>query len=91
VDLPDQFSVGTDEFLSIQIAGNSGQPERFLLVGRPYHGLVRVREWSSHTYNSVGDDFEIEPRELLEDVETAYAAGLGVRPELYEIRLWLGS
>lgn len=91
MDVPDQFSIGTDEFLSIQIAGGSGKAERFLLVGRPYDGLVRVREWTTHTFDSAGEDFDVDPRELLEDIETAYSAGLGVRPELYEIRLWLGS
>lgn len=91
MDFPDQFAIGTDEFLSIQIAGASGTPERFLLVGRPYDGLVRVREWTSHTFDSAGEDFDVAPRELLEDIETAYAAGLGVRPEMYEIRLWLGG
>ncbi len=88
--IPDDFPVDTDEFLSIRIAGGSGKPERFLLVGRPTEeGLVRVREWSTHTYNSVGDDFEVEPSALLEDIETSYAAGLGIQPELYQVRLWL--
>lgn len=91
MEFPDNFSIGTDEFLSIQIAGGSGRAERFLLVGRPYDGLVRVREWTTHTFDSTGEDFDVDPRELLEDIETAYSAGLGVRPELYEIRLWLGS
>ncbi len=90
MDLPDDFPVETDEFLSVQIAGGSGTVERFLLIGRLSEGRVRVREWSTHTYNSVGADFDISPAELLEDIETSYAAGLGVRPELYRIRLWLG-
>lgn len=88
-DIPEDFPVGTDEFLSVRIAGGSGRAERFLLVGRPIDGEVRVREWSSHTYNTTGDDFEIDPASLLEDLETAYAAGLGLQPEIYQIRLWL--
>jgi hypothetical protein len=88
---PDHFSVETDEFLSVRIAGGSGRVERFMLIGRPYDGLVRVREWTTNTYNSAGEDFDIDPRELLGDIETAYAAGLGVAPELYQIRLWLGG
>ena len=90
MNLPDDFPVDTDEFLSVQIAGGSGKSERFLLIGRPREGRVRVREWGAHSYNSVGDDFDIAPAELLEDIETSYAAGLGVRPEIYRIRLWLG-
>lgn len=92
MESPDPFSLlPMDEFLSIQIAGHAGVAERFLVVGRPYDGLVRVREWTTHTYASAGDDFEIEAQELLADIENAHAAGLGVRPELYEIRRWLGS
>ncbi|HEX4933474.1 MAG TPA: hypothetical protein VFV33_09860 [Gemmatimonadaceae bacterium] len=87
--IPEDFPVGTDEFLSVRIAGGSGKAERFLLIGRPYEGLVRVREWSTHTFNTEGDDFEIEPATLLEDLETAYAAGLGLQPEIYQVRLWL--
>jgi len=88
---PDDFPLELDEFLSVRIAGSGGTPERFLLVGRPYDGLVRVREWSTHTYNSEGDDFDIDPAELLADIETAYAAGLGVSPEMYQLRQWLGG
>ncbi len=88
---PEQFSVGPDEFLSVQIAGGSGKPERFLMIGRPYEGLVHVREWSTQSFDTSGDDFDIEPGELLEDIENAYASGLGVRPELYAVRLWLGA
>lgn len=87
----DDFPVETDEFISVRIAGGSGRAERFLLVGRPYDGRVRVREWTTHTYNSAGDDFDIAPAELLADIETAYSAGLGIAPELYQIRLWLGG
>lgn len=91
MDLPDDFPVSTDEFLSVRIAGTAGQAERFLLVGRPYDGMVRVREWSTHTYNTAGDDFDTDPADLLADIETAYSAGLGVAPEMYQIRMWLGA
>lgn len=89
-NVPDDFPISTDEFLSVRIADGSGKAERFLLVGRPYDGLVRVREWSTHTYNTAGDDYEVEPSVLLEDLETSYSAGLGLQPELYQLRLWLG-
>lgn len=88
---PHDFPVETDEFLSVRIAGGSGRAERFLLIGRPYDGRVRVREWTTHTFNSAGDDFDIDPAELLADLESAFAAGLGLAPELYQIRLWLGG
>ncbi len=88
---PDDFPVGTDEFLSVRIAGGSGRAERFLLVGRPHEGLVRVREWTTDSYNTEGEDFDVDPGVLLADIETAYAAGLGLAPELYQIRLWLGG
>lgn len=87
----DDFPVETDEFLSVRMASSSGRAERFLLVGRPYDGRVRVREWTTNSYNSEGEDFDIDPAELLADIETSYAAGLGISPELYQIRLWLGG
>lgn len=83
-------SLGEPQFLSVRIGGGKGGPERLLLVGRPYDGQVRVREWETGTLNTAGDDYDIDPAELLEDIESAYRSSLGVRPEMYEIRLWLG-
>ena len=84
---PQEF--GTDEFLTVRLGAASGQPERFMLVGRPRDGLVRVREWNSNSYNTVGADFDVDPLELLSEIESVYASALEVTPEIYQIRLWL--
>lgn len=84
---PHEFS--TNEFLTVRLGAAPGQPERFLLVGRPRDGQVRVREWNTNSYNTVGADFDVDPIELLTEIESAYAASLEVTPELYAIRLWL--
>ena len=89
--IPDDFSVAIDEFLSVRLAGASGTGDRFLMVGRPVDGLVRVREWTARSYNTAGEDFDVDPVDLLADIETVYAAGLSVMPEMYQIRRWLGS
>jgi hypothetical protein len=86
---PDHGSLGQDEFLSLRIGGNAAQPERLLLIGRPHDGLVRVREWTSRSWNTEGDDFDIDPGELLVDIERAYDARLMVSEEMYKIRRWL--
>ena len=84
---PPDFS--TDEFLTVRIGAAPGQPERFMLVGRPRDDLVRVREWTTDSYNTAGADFDVDPLELLTEIESAYAAALEVTPEIYRIRLWL--
>lgn len=60
-----------------------------MLVGRPRSGLVRVREWTTDSYNTVGADFDVDPLELLSEIDSAYASALEVTPEIYRIRLWL--
>ena len=87
----DFASLGESQFLTVHLGGAKAGAERLLLVGRPYDGLVRVREWDSTSLNTSGDDYDIAPNELLDDIELAFRSSLGVRPEMYEIRLWLGG
>lgn len=89
--LPDDIPTAIDDFLTVRLAGAVGEGERFLLVGRPYDGLVHVREWTHRTFNTEGEDFDVDAGELLADIETIYAAGQAVTPEMYAIRLWLGG
>ena len=89
--LPDDIPTAIDDFLTVRLAGAVGEGERFLLVGRPYDGLVHVREWTHRTFNTEGEDFDVDAVELLTDIEAIYAAGQAVAPEMYEIRLWLGG
>ena len=86
---PDQFTFSTDEFLTVRIAGAGASQERLLLVGRPRDGLVRVREWTTGSLNAEGEDYDVEPLELLADIETAYASALQVTPEMHRIRYWM--
>jgi hypothetical protein len=91
VPQPDDIPIEPNDFLTIRLAGAAGEGERFLLVGRPYDGLVHVREWTARTFNTAGEDLDIDAVDLLADIESVYAAGRGVTPEMYEIRLWLGA
>ncbi len=91
MDSGDFDSLGDPQFLTVRIGGAKRGPERLLLVGRPYDGRVRVKEWETDSLNTSGEDYDIDPAELLEEIETAYGSSLGVTPEMYEIRLWLGG
>jgi hypothetical protein len=86
---PDHRSLGEDEFLSLQITGGPGRPERLLLIGRPRDGIVRVREWTTDTMNTEGEDFEIDAGQLLEQIEEAHTTHQPMNEELYRIRRWL--
>jgi hypothetical protein len=81
--------IGQDEFLTVHIGAAAGTGEQLLLVGRPRDGVVRVREWTSDTMNTEGEDYTIDPSELLERIEEAYAARRQISEEIYRIRRWL--
>lgn len=89
--MPDHSFFTGDEFLSLTIGGDAGQPSRLLLIGRPRKGLVRVREWTSNSLNTEGADFDVDPAELLADIERAYEARFAVSEEMYRIRTWLSG
>ena len=80
---------GLGEFLTIRVGGSATVPERLLLVGRPHDGVVRVHEWTTTTMNSVGEDYEIAPNELLIQIEEALAAQRRVSEEMYKVQMWL--
>ena len=86
---PFHHSLGDDEFLTVRVGGAPGVEERLLLIGRPHDGVVRVREWRSNTMITEGEDYEMEPGELLESIEQAFAARREVSEEMYRIRRWL--
>lgn len=85
----DDFPFEPDEFLTIRLAGVVGEGERFLLVARPYEGLVHVREWTADRLNTAGEDLDMDAADLLAEIEGVYAAGRAVSPEMYAIRRWL--
>ena len=86
---PFHRSLGEGEFLTVRIGGALGVEERLLLIGRPNEGSVRVREWRSSTMITEGEDYDVDPGELLENIEQAYASRLLVSEEMYKIRRWL--
>jgi hypothetical protein len=87
---PYHRSLGEGEFLTVVIGGAPGVEERLLMIGRPGEdGSVRVREWRSGTMATAGEDYDVDPRDLLESIEQAFAARLHVSEEMYKIRRWL--
>lgn len=88
---PDLETLGEHQFLTVRIGGGRTRRERLLLIGRPYHGQVRVREWDSDSWNTGGEDADVDPAVILEEIETAYASAIPVTPEIYQIRLWLSG
>ena len=80
---------GEDEFLTLRIGGSDGEPERLLLIGRPRDATVRVREWTSNSWNTEGEDFDADAGALLDDIARAYDARRPVSEEMYRVRLWL--
>lgn len=79
----------TTEFLTLHVAGGHGEPERLLLIGRPESGHVRVREWTSQSWNTEGDDYEADAEELLAGLERDFSARRAMSEEIYRVRQWL--
>ena len=79
----------TSEFLTLRVAAGHGEPERLLLIGRPEDGHVRVREWTSRSWNTEGDDYEIDAEELLAGLERDFSARRAMSEEIYRVRQWL--
>ena len=86
---PDQMSFGEDEFLTLRVSGGAETSERLLLVGRPRAGSVRVREWTTETFNTAGKEYDTSAATLLASLDEAHAAGRSLGAELYRVRLWL--
>jgi hypothetical protein len=77
--------------LILQIGGGDDEPERLLHITRPVDGLVRVREWSSESWNSPPVERELSARALLRAIEEAARQRRRLSEELYRVREWLGD
>ena len=88
---PDQMSFGEDEFLTLRVSGGPQVAERLILVGRPRQEGVRVREWTTETFNTAGNEYDISAAELLASLDAAHKAGRSLGAELYRVRLWLNG
>jgi hypothetical protein len=86
---PDHARLGQDEFLTLRLGGSEARPERLLLIGRPREGVVRVREWHSGSWNTEGEDYELEPADLLAQLGLAMQARVEVSEELHRVKRWL--
>jgi hypothetical protein len=87
---PDLRTLGENEFLTIRLGGDAATAERLLLIGRPNEdGQVRVREWTSNSWNTEGDDYDVDAEELLESIQQAYDQQRLLGDEIYKVRRWL--
>lgn len=77
------------DFLTLRVSGDASVPERLLLIGPSRDGAVNVREWTSNSLNTAGDEYRTSAAGLLEEIERAYAARRPVSEEMYRVRLWL--
>ena len=91
MNYPDQMSFGEDEFLTLRVSGGPQVAERLILVGRPRQGSVRVREWTTETFNTAGNEYDISAVELLASLDEAHKAGSSLGAEWYRVRLWLNG
>jgi hypothetical protein len=87
---PDVRTLGEGEFLTIRLGGDAATAERLLLIGRPNEdGQVRVREWTSNSWNTEGDDYDVDADELLVNIQQAYDQQRLLGEEIYKVRRWL--
>lgn len=77
------------DFLTIQIAPTTREPEHLMLISRPDNGRVRIREWVGDGFGSPAVERECEAAELYDRIEKMSRAGRHLGQELYRVRLWL--
>ena len=81
--LPDEAA------LTVLVGAGAGEPERLYVIARPAGGRVRVREWSTATWNQPAQERELAVSELWSALERAHAARRRLSEELPRIRHWL--
>lgn len=77
------------EFLTLRVGGSPTTVERLMLIGRPRQGTVRVRQWTSNSWNTEGEVYDVSAATLLADIQRVYDAREPVSEEMYGIRRWL--
>ena len=75
--------------LTVLVGAGAGEPERLYMIGRPAGGRVRVREWSTATWNQPAQEREMAVSELWSALERAHGARRRLSEELPRIRHWL--
>ncbi len=79
------------EFLTLRLGGSPTEVERLLLIGRPRAGRVRVRQWTSNSWNTEGEILELDAGALLAEIQRTHDARRQVSEEMYGIRQWLAG
>ena len=87
----DGLGASGPEELAVQVAGGDGEPERLLMVARASPGRVRVREWTTATWNRAPDEREMDAETLYATLENAVRRGRRVSEDLYRVRAWLSG
>ena len=81
--------VPDEAMLTVLVGAGAGEPERLYMIGRPAGGRVRVREWSTATWNQPGHEHEVDAAALWSTLERAHGARRRLSEELPRIRRWL--
>ena len=77
------------EALSVLVAGDGCEPDRLLMLARPRAGRVKVREWSTQSWNSEPREHEADVDALWQAFERAYRQRRRLSEALPRIRAWL--
>ena len=77
------------EALSVLVAGDGCEPERLLVLARPRAGRVKVREWTTQSWNAEPREHEADVDALWQAFERAYRQRRRLSEELPRIRAWL--
>jgi hypothetical protein len=87
--LPYDLPAPAPDELIVQVGGGAGEPERLLHISRPVEGLVRVREWTSESWNIPPLERELAAPALLRALEEAARQRRRLSQELVRVRQWL--
>lgn len=77
------------DVLSVQVAGDTHEPDRLMLISRPHGGEVTVREWTSKEWNSEPSERRMDAHVLYTALEKASKQRRRLSQELHRVRLWL--
>ncbi|HEY7877541.1 MAG TPA: hypothetical protein VIC55_04920 [Gemmatimonadaceae bacterium] len=86
--MSDPRAAGADE-LGVLIAAGGHEPERLLMIGRPAHARVHVREWSTHNWAGPPDERDDSIEAVYALCERASNERRRMTAALPRIRAWL--
>jgi len=77
------------EELGVLVAAGGGEPERLVMLGRPAHGRVHIREWSTGTWAGAPDERDAGIEETFSRFQRAFDERRRLSVALPRIRAWL--